>query len=78
MSDDWDSVTRIGKGVRGGNQRPTVARTQAEVNAARRAGAVVATDKKVFFSSFPPPKARADMRNSTQRATKCSRRTASG
>jgi len=47
MSDDWDTVTKIGKGVRGAGQRPTVARTQAEINAARRAGAIVATDKKV-------------------------------
>ncbi|KAF8244467.1 MBF1-domain-containing protein [Wilcoxina mikolae CBS 423.85] len=46
MSEDWDSVTKIGKGVRGAGQRPTVARTQAEINAARRAGAVIATDKK--------------------------------
>jgi putative transcription factor len=48
MSEEWDSVTKIGKSVRpGGAARPTVARTQAEINAARRAGAVVGTEKKV-------------------------------
>jgi len=46
MSEDWDSVTKIGKNVRGAGARPTVARTQAEINAARRMGAVVGTEKK--------------------------------
>jgi len=46
MSDDWDSVTKIGKSVRGSSSRATVARSQAEVNAARRAGAIVSVDKK--------------------------------
>ncbi|KAA8905978.1 multi protein bridging factor 1-domain-containing protein [Sphaerosporella brunnea] len=48
MSDEWDSVTKIGKAVRpgGGAIRPTVARTQAEINAARRAGAIIGTEKK--------------------------------
>lgn len=45
---DWDSVTVIGKNVRRGNAgpKPTVARTQGQINAARRMGAVVATEKK--------------------------------
>jgi len=36
--DDWDSVTRIGSSVRsgGGGPREKVAKTQAEINAARR------------------------------------------
>ncbi|CCX07060.1 multi protein bridging factor 1-domain-containing protein [Pyronema domesticum] len=43
----WDDKTVIGRNVRpGGAARPTVARTQAEINAARRSGAIVATDKK--------------------------------
>ncbi|KAK6332551.1 multiprotein-bridging factor 1 [Orbilia blumenaviensis] len=45
---DWDTATvRIGIGSRsGGGPREKVARTQSEINAARRAGAVVSTDKK--------------------------------
>jgi hypothetical protein len=47
MSDDWDSVTKIGNGTRGAGARTNVARSQSEINAARRAGAIVSTDKKV-------------------------------
>lgn len=47
MSDDWNSVTKIGKSVHGTGTRETVARTQSEINAARRSGAIVSTDKKV-------------------------------
>ena len=45
---DWDSVTVIGQKARvgGGGPRETVARTQAQVNAARRSGLVVGTEKK--------------------------------
>jgi len=47
MSEGWDSaVTKIGKNVTGGGTKTTVARTQAEINAARRSGTVVSTDKK--------------------------------
>jgi len=46
MSDDWDSVIKIGKGARGAGARTNVARSQSEINAARRAGAIVSTDKK--------------------------------
>jgi putative transcription factor len=46
MSEEWDTATKIGKGVRGPGQRATVARSQAEINAARRAGNVISTDKK--------------------------------
>jgi len=45
MSDDH-SVVKIGSRVSGGGVKPTVARTQSEINSARRAGAVVSTDKK--------------------------------
>jgi hypothetical protein len=52
MNEDWDSVTKIGSKVRGkGTPRATVARTQSEINAARRSGAIVATDKKVWYSN---------------------------
>mmetsp|Transcript_114 Transcript_114/g.86 ORF Transcript_114/g.86 Transcript_114/m.86 type:complete len:151 (+) Transcript_114:40-492(+) len=45
---DWDSVTIIGQKARigGGGPRQNVARTQGELNAARRAGNVVGTEKK--------------------------------
>jgi len=40
---DWDSVTVIGKKTR----PPKVTRNESDVNAARRVGAVVGTDRKV-------------------------------
>lgn len=45
---DWDSVTIIGQKARigGGGPRQNVARTAGELNAARRAGNVVGTEKK--------------------------------
>ncbi|CUM49340.1 Multiprotein-bridging factor 1 [Debaryomyces fabryi] len=45
---DWDSVTIIGQKARigGGGPRQNVARTQGELNAARRSGNVVGTEKK--------------------------------
>lgn len=45
---DWDDVTVIGQKARvgGGGPRERVARTQAEVNAARRSGAAINTEKK--------------------------------
>jgi len=46
MSDEWDTVTKIGKNVSGGGARASVARSQSEINAARRSGALVSTDKK--------------------------------
>lgn len=48
MSEDWDSVTVIGSKARvgGGGPRERVARTQAEINAARRSGALVGVEKK--------------------------------
>jgi len=44
---DWDSKTVIGHKVKA----PKVTRTTSDLNAARRAGAVVATDKKVSGGS---------------------------
>lgn len=45
---DWDSVTVIGSKARvgGGGPRERVARTAGELNAARRSGAVLGTEKK--------------------------------
>ncbi|KAK9469587.1 multi protein bridging factor 1-domain-containing protein [Lipomyces arxii] len=41
---EWDSVTVIGK--KANNYHSTTARSNAEINSARRTGAVVSTDKK--------------------------------
>ncbi|KAF2093821.1 MBF1-domain-containing protein [Rhizodiscina lignyota] len=49
MSDDWDTVTKIGSKVRtgGGNtSKEKVIRGESALNAARRSGADVATEKK--------------------------------
>ncbi|KIW00150.1 uncharacterized protein PV09_08326 [Verruconis gallopava] len=48
MSDDWDSVTKIGSRVRGGPSAPKekVIKGEAALNAARRTGAPIITEKK--------------------------------
>ena len=52
MSDDWNAVTKIGSKVRGpggtgtNSDREKVLRSESELNAARRQGAAIATEKK--------------------------------
>jgi len=48
MSDDWDTVTKIGTKVRtgGGAERETVVRGKGKLNEALRKGAVVGSEKK--------------------------------
>ena len=50
MSEDWDSVTRIGSKVRSGGgavqDRERVVKGRSALNAAARSGAVIASEKK--------------------------------
>jgi len=50
MSDDWDTVTKIGSKVRGpgagGGPKEKVIKGESALNAARRQGADISTEKK--------------------------------
>lgn len=58
MSEDWESVTKIGSKVRGGGgPRETVVKGKSALNAAMRSGAIIGSEKKYSTANAVSPSA---------------------